>query len=171
MVGLPDGDTRNYIQDEGENLFRRTVYSFWKRMAPPPNLEAFNAPSREMCIVRRDRTNTPLQALVTLNDPQFVEAARHLAEAALTQSGGNDDASIDYVTNRVLCRDLKSHEREIIMGTKNILLDYYKSHPDDAAALVAVGESDASEPLDAAQLATWTMVCNQILNLDEVFNK
>ena len=171
MVGLPGGDTRDYRQDEGENLFRRTVYSFWKRMAPPPNLEAFNAPSREMCIVRRDRTNTPLQALVTLNDPQFVEAARHLAEAALTQSGGNDDASIDYVTSRVLCRDLKSHEREIIMGTKNILLDYYKSHPDDAAALVAVGESDASEPLDAAQLATWTMVCNQILNLDEVFNK
>ncbi|MDE0818356.1 MAG: DUF1553 domain-containing protein, partial [Pirellulaceae bacterium] len=83
VVGLSVGDTRNYVQDKGENLYRRTVYHFWKRMAAPPNMVAFNAPSREYCAVSRERTNTPLQALITLNDPQFVEAARKLAELAL----------------------------------------------------------------------------------------
>ncbi len=91
IVGLPSGNTRNYVQDTGENLYRRTLYNFWKRMAPPPSLDAFNAPSREVCTVRRERTNTPLQALVTLNDPQFVEAARRLAENALRASGGDDE--------------------------------------------------------------------------------
>ena len=171
VVGLPGGDTRNYVQDQGENLYRRTVYHFWKRMAPPPNLEAFNAPSREYCTVQRERTNTPLQALITLNDPQFVEAARILAQLALTKTNNNDQEMIDFIVRRVLSRTLTDQEREIVESSYQHLLQFYQSHPDDAKSLIAVGESKSDESLDAVTLATWTMVCNQILNLDEVLNK
>jgi cytochrome c553 len=171
IVGLPGGDTRNYVQDKGENLYRRTLYNFWKRMAPPPNLEALNAPSREVCTVRRERTNTPLAALVTLNDPQFVEAARHLAQNALTAGNGEEAKVIDFIAQRVLCRPVNDKERVIISASARQLLTYYKSKPDDAQALIAVGESKADDKLDVAELAAWTMVCNQVLNLDEVLNK
>ena len=171
VVGLPGGDTREYVQDTGEDLYRRTVYNFWKRMAPPPNLEAFNAPSREFCTVRRERTNTPLQAMVTLNDPQFVEAARNLAEHAL-EAGGDDNAqTISYIGQHVLCRDLDENERAILLADRQEYLTYYQSNPDDAKALLAVGESPADERLDPPMLAAWTMVCNQVLNLDETLNK
>ncbi len=106
IVGLPGGDTRDYQESSGEDLYRRSLYTFWKRMAPPPNLEAFNAPSREVCTVRRERTNTPLQALVTLNDPQFVEAARSLATLSLKQSGDDASATADTIVQRVLGRPL-----------------------------------------------------------------
>ena len=171
IVGLPGGNTRDYKQDTGENLVRRTVYSFWKRMAPPPNLEAFNAPSREVCTVRRERTNTPLQALVTLNDPLFVETARHLAQLALNQSAGSDESTMDYIANYILCRSLQPRERSILQTSKNDLRAYYQSHPEDAKALIAVGETKADEQLDPAEFAAWTMVCNQLMNLDETLNK
>ena len=80
-------NTRSYQQDTGEDLYRRSLYTFWKRRPPPASMEIFNAPNREFCVVQRERTNTPLQALVTLNDPQFIEAARHLAQQAIGQGG------------------------------------------------------------------------------------
>ncbi len=123
IVGLPSGNTRDYVQDQGDNLYRRTVYNFWKRMAPPPNLEAFNAPSREVCTVRRERTNTPLQALVTLNDPQFIEAARNMAQQALMASGGDDAKVIDYIAQRVLCRPIEAREQAIVLASKDELCD------------------------------------------------
>jgi hypothetical protein len=171
IVGLPGGDTRDYMQDKGEDLYRRTVYSFWKRMAPPPNLEAFNAPSREVCTVSRERTNTPLQALVTLNDPQFVESARRLAENALKGNGSDDVKVIDFVAQQVLCRPLIDKEHAILQASIKELREYYESKPEDARALVAVGESKADDTLDLSELAAWTMLCNQIMNLDEVLNK
>lgn len=169
QVGI--GNTRDYKQDTGENLYRRTVYDFWKRMAPPPNMDIFNAPAREVTCVRRDRTNTPLQALVTMNDPQFVEAARNLAEKALA-CGCNDDAkTMDFIARRVLSRPLKGDETAVVQASAKDLLTFYKSKPDDAKALIAVGESKADAKLDPAQLAAWTMLCNQMMNLDEVLNK
>jgi hypothetical protein len=171
VVGLPNGDTRKYVQDTGENLYRRTLYDFWKRMAPPPNMEAFNAPSREVCTVRRERTNTPLQALVTMNDPQFVEAARVLAQKAL-ECGCNDDAkALDFISQRVLCRPLTSREVPILNASLKDLRAFYQGKPEEAAALIAVGESKADNKLPPTQLAAWTMLCNQMLNLDEVLNK
>ncbi|MBX7211896.1 MAG: DUF1553 domain-containing protein [Verrucomicrobiaceae bacterium] len=171
VVGLPGADTRNYVQDKGENLYRRTVYNFWKRMSPSPNMEIFNAPSRESSCVRRERTNTPIQALVTLNDPQFVEAARNLAQKAIA-CGCNDDAkAFAFVAERVLCRPLRDKEKPILQASLKDLRDFYKAHAGDAKQLLAVGESSVDAKLPAAELAAWTMLCNQVMNLDEVLNK
>ncbi|HRQ90227.1 MAG TPA: DUF1553 domain-containing protein, partial [Bacteroidia bacterium] len=109
--------TAKYQQDKGENLYRRTVYNFWKRMAPPASMEILNAPNREVSCVRRDRTNTPLQALVTLNDPQFIEAARRLAESALKESGGDEAKALDLVARRILARPLRVRNKRDGLGT------------------------------------------------------
>ena len=171
VVGLPEGNTRDYQQDTGENLYRRSIYSFWKRMAPLPNMEVFNAPSREVCTVKRERTNTPLQALVTLNDPQFVEAARYLAQEALSASAEDDQNALDFVTLRVLSRRLTAEERDLVMDAKADYLDYYQKRPEDANTLIAVGEKPAGRSFDGPTLASWTMVCSQVMNLDEALNK
>ena len=170
VVGLPGGNTRRYVQDKGENLYRRTVYTFIKRMAPPPNLEVFNATSREVCTVRRERTNTPLQALVTLNDPQFVEAARVLAQRALA-AGTDDEQLLDFIARRVIGRKLNAKEKRFVVADKDVYLKFYKSKPDAAKKLVSVGESKTPEDLDVARLAAWTIICNQVMNLDEALNK
>ncbi len=171
MVGLPGGDTRDYKADTGENLYRRSVYTFWKRMAPPPSLEAFNAPSREVCSVRRERTNTPLQALVTLNDPQFVEAARKLAESAITENGNDNVRIINAITGRILSRSFTEDEMAIALTTHADLAKYYIEHPDNAKSLLAFGESPVDESLDPVNLAAWVMTCNEMLNLDEALTK
>ncbi|TWT85872.1 Planctomycete cytochrome C [Posidoniimonas polymericola] len=171
VVGLPEGDTRDYVQDTGEGNYRRTVYQFWKRMAHPPNLEAFNAPSREVCTVRRERTNTPLQALVTLNDPQFVEAARRLAEITLRDHAADDQQALRYVASRVLCRDFTQAELQVLLADKQAYLDHYQSSPEDAAALLGVGDAPLDERLSKVDLACWTMLCSQVMNLDEALCK
>ena len=165
---MPNSDTGIYKRDTGEALYRRSLYTFWKRCAPPASLEIFGAPSREACTIRRERTNTPLQALVTLNDPQFVEAARALAQAALT-TGKNDP--LDYMARRVLCRPLRSSETPILTASQAALLTHYTQTPADAAALLSYGESKADPALPPPQLAAWTMVATQLLNLDEALNK
>ena len=170
VVGLPGGNTRKYVQDKGDNLYRRTLYTFIKRMAPPPNLEIFNATSREVCTVRRERTNTPLQALVTLNDPQFVEAARVLAQNALS-SAKTENEILDFIAQQVLGRPLNEKEKGVMRSDRKQYLAYYQSKPDAAKKLIAVGESKAPEKLDASTLAAWTIICNQVMNLDEALNK
>jgi len=140
-------------------------------MAPPPSLDAFNAPSREVCTVRRERTNTPLQALVTLNDPQFVEAARTLAQHSITAGGGDVSKTIDAIVKRALGRSMSPAEKAIVQTSYLELLGYYQSKPEDAKALIEIGESKADSNPNTAQLAAWTMVCNEIMNLDEVLNK
>ncbi|OYP34605.1 DUF1553 domain-containing protein [Rhodopirellula sp. MGV] len=180
IVGLPESNTRRYEEGKDADLYRRTVYSFWKRMAPPPNMEAFNAPSREFCVVRRERTNTPLQALVTLNDPQFVEAARKLAQDALRCDAGqesesgevaDDETAIRYATELVLCREITEEELTIIRRSLDEYRAYYESNPEDAGKLIEIGESPTDKELPATELAAWTLLCNQIMNLDEVLCK
>jgi hypothetical protein len=171
VVGLGGGNTRDYVQDQGEGLYRRTLYNFWKRMAPSPNMEIFNAPSRETSCVRRERTNTPLQALVTMNDPQFVEAARNLAQQAMKHGNGDHAKISDYIAQRVLCRPLTTEEASIIASSQKDLLAHYQNSAEDSKALLEVGDSEPDKTLDAAVLASWTMVSNQIMNLDEVLNK
>ncbi len=169
-VAMIGSNTRDYRPDTGEGLYRRSLYTFWKRAAPPASMDIFNAPSRETCTVRRERTNTPLQALVTLNDPQFVEAARHLAEIAL-EEGQKTDGRIDVMARRLLARPLNTEETKVVQGTLDDLLAWYKAHPADAKKLLAVGASKADPAADPAELAAWTMLANEMMNLDEVLNK
>ena len=155
----------------GEQLYRRSLYTFWKRAAPPASMDIFNAPSREICTVRRDRTNTPLQALVTLNDPQFVEAARNLAERTLKEGGATPEERLAFLAARLLARPFRAEESRVAQDSLGGLLAYYAAHPKDAAELVAVGESKADATCDAPVLAAWTMLTNELMNLDEVLNK
>lgn len=202
VVGLPGGDTRNYVQDKGENLYRRTVYTFWKRMAPPPNLETLNAPSREFCVVKRERTNTPLQALVTLNDPQFFEAARVLAQNAIAASaaegttvstegrgrevengatvstegrgraGGDETtARMQFMAERLIARPLSERELQIANASLSDYRTYYESAPQDAELLIHYGDSEPTDSVGPVELASWTMLANQLMNLDETLNK
>jgi hypothetical protein len=168
MIG---SNTRDYKADKGESLYRRSMYTFWKRAAPPASMDIFNAPNRETCATRRERTNTPLQALVTLNDPQFVEAARVLAQVTLKEGGDKDESRLDFMAKRVLARPLRPVEARIIHDVQKELLDYYKAQPVEAKKLLLVGEAPVDAAMDPANLAAWTMVANQLLNLDEVLNK
>ncbi|MFL5245569.1 MAG: DUF1553 domain-containing protein [Gemmataceae bacterium] len=170
-VAMIGSDTRDYRRDSGENLYRRSLYTFWKRSAPPAMLEIFNAPNRETCTVRRERTNTPLQALVTLNDSQFVEAARHLAQTTLKDGGEKPENKIDFMAKRLLARPFSEEEAKIVKANLDDLLGFYQAHQDDAKQLLSVGESKADAAMDPAALAAWTMLANQLLNLDEVLNK
>ena len=169
-VAMPESNTRFYQQDSGESLYRRSLYTFIKRAAPPASMDIFNAPSREVCAVKRERTNTPLQALATLNDPQFVEAARHLAEVALTRSR-KDEEALQTMAERLLSRPLTAKELAIARGTLKEMQSYYEQQPDAAKQLLTIGESKASGNIPATQLAAMTMVANQLMNLDEVLNK
>jgi hypothetical protein len=170
-VAMIGSNTRDYERDKGDKLYRRSLYTFWKRAAPPASMDIFNAPTREVCIVRRERTNTPLQALVTLNDPQFVEAARWLAQATLKDGGENDETRIDFMARRLLCRPLRDAEMQVVQASLKDLLAHYKSNAADAKKLLAVGETKVDPKLDASKLAAWTMLANEMMNLDEVLNK
>ena len=169
-VAMPESNTRIYKPSTGDDLYRRSLYTFWKRAAPPASMEILNAPSREFCTVRRERTDTPLQALVTLNDPQFFEAARVLAQAAMKSAPGAD-ARLDTIARRLLARPLRAEEVSVAKSALDDLKTYYQSHPDDATKLLAVGESKRDESLAAPDHAAWTMLVNQLMNLDEVLNK
>ena len=170
-VAMIGSNTRDYQRDTGENLYRRSMYTLWKRAAPPASMDVFNAPNRETCVVKRERTNTPLQALVTLNDEQFVEAARALAERALKEGGADESARLDFLAQRLLARPLSPAEKAVVAGSLAELRKDYAAKPADAAKLVAVGESKADPKLDAKELAAWTMLANELFNLDEALNK
>ena len=169
-VAMKESTTRFYRQDRGEALYRRSLYTFWKRTAPPPAMDILNAPSREVSCVRRDRTNTPLQALVTLNDPAFVEAARQLAAQALGRRT-TFDARLDHVSLRLLGRTLAADERAVVKTLVDDALAVYQRTPAKAAELLAIGESAADPKLPAVELAAWTLAASQVMNLDESLTK
>ncbi|MFN9262321.1 MAG: DUF1553 domain-containing protein [Acidobacteriota bacterium] len=169
-VAMNGSNTRFYKPDSGDKLYRRSVYWFWKRSAPPASLDIFNAPTREACTVRRERTNTPLQALVTMNDTQFVEAARVLGQRAY-HAGAEFDPRADFLAAAVLQRPLADPERQIARQAYQDYLRYYDSNPADAKKLLAAGEAPVDTKVAPAEGAALTMLANQLLNLDEVLNK
>ena len=170
-VAMIGSDTRDYRRQTGENLYRRSMYTFWKRAAPPASMDVLGAPSREVCTVRRERTDTPLQALVTLNDPQFVEAARNLAQRALKEGGQTAEERLALMARRLVARPFTAEESRLALAALDDLLRYYKAHAAEAKELLAVGESKPDPALDVPLLAAWTMLANQLMNLDEVLNK
>ncbi len=169
-VAMEQSDTRHYRQDTGDNLYRRSLYTFWKRSAPPPSMEIFNAPSRENCTVRRERTNTPLQSLVSMNGKQFVEAARVLAQNAL-EKNRQFKGEANYMAERLLARPLEPKEIDVLNKSYQDFLAYYSASPDDASKLLSVGEANADAKLKEPKFAALTMVANEMMNLDEVLVK
>ncbi len=170
VVGYTSSNTANFKQEDGRALYRRSMYTFWKRTAPPPGLQILDAPSREVCVVRRPRTNTPAAALVLMNDVQYLEAARHLAERMLTVSG-SDEERLAHGLERVVARRPDRGEAHLLL---ELLSDYraaYQRDPAAAESLVAVGDSPKIARVEPAELAAWLMVASTILNLDEAVTK
>jgi mono/diheme cytochrome c family protein len=169
-VAMKESTTRFYRPDVGENLYRRSLYTIWKRTAAPPAMELLNAPSREVACVRRDRTNTPLQALVTMNEPLFVEASRQLASRVLREAP-RFDARLDAVSLRLLGRTFARAERAVLRRTHDDALVVYQRDPALARQLLGVGESPVDPKLPVPELAAWTLVASQVMNLDEALTK
>jgi hypothetical protein len=167
IIAYPISDTARYTQDTGEALYRRSLYLFWKRTSPPPAMMIFDAPMRESCVVRRSRTNTPTQALVTLNETGFVEAARIMAERLIRSKTGNQ-ARLDYAFRLSTGRSPSAKEANILAHLLTERLAFYKNNHSAAHRLLEIGEYRRDESLDVSEVAAWTLVCNAILNLDEV---
>jgi hypothetical protein len=160
-----------FKQDSGDGLFRRSMYTYWKRSAPAPSMTIFDAPTREKCMVERPRTNTPLQALVTLNDPQFLEAARHLAKRIMKDGGKTPRERVEYAYRLVTARMPKPLVAQILVGAFNEELENYKRNTEAAGKLLMVGTTKRDESLNASEHAAWTIVASMILNLDEVITR
>jgi hypothetical protein len=174
LMSRTDGknwSAQTYDQSHGKDLYRRTMYTFWKRTSPPPSLATFDAPDRETCTVRRARTNTPLQALVLMNDPTYVEAARKLAERIMTEGGAEPPDRITFAFRLTTARQPTREESSVLRATLDDALTRFQNDPKAAAKLLSVGESPRNPQLDAPQLAAWTTVASVVLNLDEVLNK
>jgi hypothetical protein len=169
-IGFGGSNTRNYLQDKGESLYRRSLYTFWKRTAPPPNMTNFDAPNRESYCLRRERSNTPLQALNLMNDVQFVEAARNFAQSLLAMPA-TIDSKINKAFRTVTSRYPSAHEVEIMRSALNQHLNDYRARPEAAKLELSFGESKVDVKLDPIELAAWTMVANLLLNLDESVTK
>ena len=162
-----DGNLK-YQRDVGSRLYRRSMYTFWKRSAPMPNMVAFDAPSREKCIIQRQVTNTPLQALVTMNDEQFVEASRLYAERILLEGGAAFEDRLHHAFRLALSKNASPVQLKALKAMHDRQLQVYREDPDRAELLLAVGDYQRTTSIDVAELATWTLIASAILNLDEV---
>ncbi|MCI0362112.1 MAG: PSD1 and planctomycete cytochrome C domain-containing protein [Planctomycetaceae bacterium] len=174
LMSRADGDNwtaQKYSQDHGADLYRRTMYTFWKRTCPPPSLATLDAPDRETCTVRRSRTNTPLQALVLMNDPTYVEAARKFAERILREGGDSTSERLSFAFRTVLSRMPTSAELAVLARVLERQTAAYRENPAAAKQLLAAGESPADAEIDPAELAAWAMVASAILNTDEALTK
>ncbi len=171
-VGYSGSDTVRFKADEGpDKVHRRTLYTFIKRTSPPPQLSTFDAPSREACSVRRERTNTPLQALLLLNDPQYFEAARALARRAEREGGESPEAIADCMFRLCTARHAEPDEVSEMVALYRDHVKHFQSDLDAAGQVIAEAESPPDEKAVGAESAAWTLVANLVLNLDEVLTK
>ena len=167
-VGL--GGNPKFRQDHGDKLHRRSIYTYWKRSAPPPNMMLFDAPTRETCVVQRPRTNTPLQALVLMNDTQFVEAARALAERMVSKQLSPEQTA-RYGFRRVAAREPDAVELDVLLRVYGDARARWEQDGKAAEALLAVGEHPRDKETSVVELAAWTVVGNVLLNLDETITR
>jgi Protein of unknown function (DUF1553)/Protein of unknown function (DUF1549)/Concanavalin A-like lectin/glucanases superfamily/Planctomycete cytochrome C len=161
----------NYEQDQGEGLWRRSLYTFWKRTVMPPAMQVFDASSREYCTVREPRTNTPLQALNLMNDVTYIEAARMLAERMMIEGGDGDGKRIAWGFRLITSRWPDESEKQVLLDNHRAQLEYFRSNPQEAEKLLVIGEKRNSARLETAELASYTVIASLILNLDEVITK
>jgi hypothetical protein len=171
QVSYPTSDTLIYQQEHGDALYRRSMYTYWKRMASPPNMDAFDAPVRDVVCTRRQRTDTPLQALVTLNDTQWIEAARALAERVIHEGGPQPTQRIQLMSDILLAHDPAPNTEAVLEASLDKMQQHYRADPKAAHALVANGESKPDPRIPAPELAAWTMIASEMLNLDETITK
>ena len=155
-----------YKPDKGEGLYRRSLYTFWRRTTTPPNMTLFDTTTREVCSTSRTVTNTPLQALVMLNDPQFVEAARKLAERVLKEGGATDESRVKWAYRHVIGTEPSSEQIPILLELTTQQRGFFTSKSSDAEALLKVGDSPADPALDKTELAAFTALAQALLNLD-----
>tara|TARA_Y100001934_G_scaffold120089_1_gene146824 strand:- start:152 stop:1801 length:1650 start_codon:yes stop_codon:yes gene_type:complete len=160
-----------YKQDKGARLYRRSMYTYWRRTIPPPTMMTFNAAEREVCIVRKDLTTTPLQALVLMNNKTFVEAARFLAERALRLRITEPHKRLEWVFHTVLSRNPTQDELEVLVADLNLYLNDFTKRPEDAKKLLMVGDKKADANLSASELAAYALVISTIFNLDEAITQ
>jgi hypothetical protein len=170
-VGYTTSNTAKYTQDHGDALYRRSLYIFWKRTAAPPLMTTFDAPSREQCRARRERTNTPLQALMTLNSTTYFEAARHLGYRMLHEGGKDDADRLRYGFRLATSRFPTESESAILADSLASQRNHYAADTDDAKKVISAGESPVETDVTPVELAAYTMVGNLMLNLDEVVTK
>lgn len=166
-----DGGAQDYVQDEGDDLYRRSLYTFWKRAVPPPTMMNFDSTGREACAVRENRTNTPLQALNLMNDVTFVEASRKMAERMMLEGGMTPAERVAYGYRLATSRAPDFSRKKILVNAYQYNLDNYKTNREAALSLVTQGDSDKNMVLDLSELASYTMVASLILNLDEAITK
>jgi hypothetical protein len=162
---------REWQNDKGEGLYRRGMYTWWQRMFLHPSLLAFDASSREECCAERPRSNIPQQALVLLNDPTYVEAARVLAARAVREGGADAAARVRWAFRQVLSRAPKPAEEKVLADLQKRHLEDFRADAKGAQALLGVGEAPAPKDADTAELASWTSVCRAILNLHETITR
>jgi hypothetical protein len=162
---------RKYIQDHGGDLYRRSLYSFWKRTIPPPSMTIFDAPSREQCTIQRRATSTPMQALVLLNDPQFIEASRLLASRMMNEGGTSITERIHFAFMLATSRAPKTNELELLSNLFKEEQSYFKTKPEEAKKLLATGEYALPSALSIPELAAYSVVANAIINLTETIQK
>jgi len=161
----------DFVQGHGEDLYRRSLYTYWKRTAAPPAMMTFDASGRELCVVRESRTNTPLQALTLLNEVTFVEAARVLAQTTLRESDADAEERINFAFMRVLGRAPRPQELTVLLRSLARAEQYFATQPDAAGKLVSIGETPVEAAPSPAVLATWTTLCSLVLNLDETVTR
>jgi hypothetical protein len=164
------GDMRGYKIDTGEGLYRRSLYTIWKRTASPPSMTMFDSPTREICTVKRSRTNTPLQALSLMNEVTFVEAARVFAQRMLA-AGATPEERIAWAFKRATCRAPSADEMQLLAAGLAKRLEKFRAQPDAATQLLKVGAAPADSKADAAEIAAYTVTANVLLNLDEVVTR
>jgi hypothetical protein len=170
-VAFTGSNTQHYKRDGGNALYRRTMYTFYKRTAPAPYMTNLDAPNREQPCPKRDRSNTPLQALQLLNDTQHVEAARLLAERIVSEGGATTDERVKFTFQLLLARAPGEKELAIVSGELAKHLEKYSKMPADAAKLLAIGERKANPKLKPNEVAAWTLVASMLLNLDETLTR
>jgi hypothetical protein len=169
-VSYPTSDTVHYVQEHGNSLYRRSMYTYVKRMASPPNMDTLDAPMRDVACTRRQRTDTPLQALVTMNDVQWVEAARALAQRVIREAPDTQQR-INRMSEILLAHDAPAPMAAALETSVRQMQEHYAKNPKAARSLVEIGEKMRDTSIPEPELAAWTMVASEMLNLDETMNK